>query len=95
MTRPIEIKSENVRPARMRPTLPPLSQLFRQMLCLWLPWHRFIVRKRMSAQTDYLRCSCGREYGINHDARVILPWDAAQVGYGEVNDDCSGSGNNV
>lgn len=48
---------------------------FRQMLCLWLPWHRFVVRRRVSAQSDYLKCSCGREYGMNRDVRVILPWD--------------------
>lgn len=47
---------------------------FREMLCLYLPWHKFVARKRVSAQSDYVRCSCGREYGMNHDVRVILPW---------------------
>lgn len=54
---------------------------FRQMLCLWLPWHRWVARKKVSAQSDYLRCSCGREYGMNHDVRVILPWDEVRSIY--------------
>jgi hypothetical protein len=51
---------------------------FREMLCFWLPWHKLIVCKRVSVQCDYLRCSCGREYGINHDVRVILPWSSVR-----------------
>lgn len=48
---------------------------FWQRLCFWLPWHKIVARKRASASSEYLRCSCGREYGMNHDVRVILPWD--------------------
>lgn len=42
--------------------------------CLWLPWHKFIVVKPVSKDSDYIKCSCGREYGINHNVRSILPW---------------------
>jgi hypothetical protein len=47
----------------------------RGWLCLVLPWHKFVVKERVSIQSEYLRCSCGKEYGINHDVGVILPWD--------------------
>lgn len=54
---------------------------FREWLCLRLPWHRFVERRRVSVQSEYLRCSCGREYGINHDVRVILPWHEIAYAY--------------
>jgi hypothetical protein len=42
--------------------------------CLW--WHKSLtVVRRVSAHTDLVRCDkCGREYGMNHDVRAILPW---------------------
>ena len=54
---------------------------FRQMLCLWLPWHKFVVRRRVSKESDYLRCSCGKEYGINYSVHVILPWSEVRSIY--------------
>jgi hypothetical protein len=42
--------------------------------CLWLPWHRLKVVKRVSRDSDHVRCSCGREYGMNHHVRAFVPW---------------------
>jgi hypothetical protein len=42
--------------------------------CRWLRWHRLSLVVHVSAVADHLRCSCGREYGINHDVRAVLPW---------------------
>jgi hypothetical protein len=49
--------------------------------CLWLPWHKFVVRCKVSATSDYIRCSCGREYGINYDVRAFVPWDDVRAIY--------------
>jgi hypothetical protein len=43
--------------------------------CTHLPWHRFVIRKRVSASSEKITCSCGRAYGMNHDVRAILPWE--------------------
>ena len=42
--------------------------------CLW--WHKDLtVVRRVSPSSDHVRCdTCGREYGMNHDVRAILPW---------------------
>lgn len=49
--------------------------------CAFLFWHRIVVKRRVSRDSDYLRCSCGREYGINHGVRVVLPWDDVRNAY--------------
>lgn len=49
--------------------------------CLWLWWHRLVEVRAVSAQSDYLRCSCGREYGLNHDVRVVVPYEAVRNCY--------------
>ena len=49
--------------------------------CTHLPWHRFVIRRRVSEQSEKVTCSCGRSYGINHDVRVILPWDDVKSFY--------------
>jgi hypothetical protein len=43
--------------------------------CLW--WHKSLVKvARVSWATDRVKCTkCGREYGMNHDVRGILPWN--------------------
>jgi len=55
----------------------------RQMLCLYLPWHKFVRRVRLSKQSDYLRCSCGKEYAINFDCRMAVPFDDVRSVYDE------------
>jgi hypothetical protein len=49
--------------------------------CFYLPWHHIITRWRLTEQSEKLTCSCGRAYGINHDARVVLPWDSVHELY--------------
>jgi hypothetical protein len=50
-------------------------------LCTHLPWHRFVIRKRVSEQSEKITCSCGRAYGMNHNVRAILPWDDVKEFY--------------
>lgn len=42
--------------------------------CIYMPWHKF--RKiRISNNVDKLICRhCGREFGINYEVEVVLPW---------------------
>ena len=44
-------------------------------LCQRLPWHHWVMEKRVSEQSRQLTCSCGRQYAANDSMGVILPWD--------------------
>jgi hypothetical protein len=41
-----------------------------------LRWHRQLdLIAHVSEQSDRVKCAkCGREYGVNHDVRAVLPW---------------------
>jgi len=43
--------------------------------------HRIVTRWRLTQQSEKLTCSCGRSYGMNHDAQAILPWDKVKELY--------------
>lgn len=47
---------------------------WRYRLCFWLSWHKIIFRYKLSRDSEYLRCSCGKDFAMNHHVRVILPW---------------------
>jgi hypothetical protein len=49
--------------------------------CTNLPWHRFVIRKRVSDQSEKITCSCGRSYAMNHNLGVILPWETVAFFY--------------
>ena len=49
--------------------------MFGTWVCLTMPWHHFVSRKRLSRQSEQITCSCGRKYAMNHDVRAFLPWD--------------------
>ena len=49
--------------------------MFRCLLCSWLPWHRWVIRKQYSRNAECLTCSCGRKYAIHHGMQVMVPWD--------------------
>lgn len=44
-------------------------------LCQRLPWHHWVIEKRVSERSRKLTCSCGRQYAVNDHMGVILPWD--------------------
>ena len=59
--------------------------MIRMYWCLIAPWHKFRVVGRPSGEwSAHIRCSCGREYGVNDDARTILPWSCVAEFYREV-----------
>ena len=41
-----------------------------------LRWHRKLdLIAHVSNHSDHVKCAkCGREYGVNHDVRTVLPW---------------------
>jgi hypothetical protein len=43
--------------------------------CLFLPWHQLRVIGKPSEDTDHVRCSCGREYGMHHPTKSFVEWD--------------------
>lgn len=49
--------------------------------CALLWWHKIVAKSWVSGQSQYFRCSCGREYAINHDVRCVLPWDSVRSLY--------------
>jgi len=49
--------------------------------CVWLPWHRIVWGRRISESSQHVRCSCGAEYGVNHDVGVVVPWAAVRAFY--------------
>lgn len=48
--------------------------MIQMWLCLRMPWHRWVKREPVSSISDKVTCSCGRQYGMNHSERIILPW---------------------
>lgn len=51
------------------------------MRCFSLPWHRIVSRWRLTERAEKLTCSCGRSFGMNHDAEAVLPWDMVRELY--------------
>lgn len=49
--------------------------------CFSLPWHRIISRWQLTEQSEKVKCSCGKAFGINHSVRAVLPWDAVKELY--------------
>lgn len=48
---------------------------FMEWFCLRMPWHKWVVL-RERGHSRHIKCNyCGREYGMNDDAKVILTWD--------------------
>jgi hypothetical protein len=46
------------------------------ILCFAWPWHKLRVMENLSENCQRICCKrCGRQYAINHDVRVVLPWD--------------------
>jgi hypothetical protein len=58
--------------------------MFRMWWCLRAPWHRWVKREPVSGVSDKLTCSCGREYGMNHSERIILPWGDVKSFYDDL-----------
>jgi hypothetical protein len=49
--------------------------------CLKMPWHRWAVVKEYG-RSRHIRCQhCGREYGMNDDVCVVLPWYEVREAY--------------
>jgi hypothetical protein len=48
--------------------------MIRLWWCLHSPWHKWIRCEPVSEISDKITCSCGQEYGMNNNVRVILPW---------------------
>jgi hypothetical protein len=48
--------------------------MLRMWMCCFLPWHRWTKCAPVSPNSDKLTCSCGREYGMNNDQQIMLPW---------------------
>jgi hypothetical protein len=61
-----------------------MRRWFQRLRC-WLGWHRFFKITRLSAQSDHIGCkACRRQWGMNHDVRVIVPWDDVRSLYVEL-----------
>ena len=46
------------------------------LLCWIWPSHILFVAEQLSETSQRLKCAkCGRQYAVNHDARVALPWN--------------------
>lgn len=44
--------------------------------CCWMPWHKWKIIEQLSRQSQKIECQyCHRQYGINHDFKVVLPWN--------------------
>lgn len=51
-----------------------MRKLYRWLACRLWQDHR-LRATRVSPQSDHLRCiDCGREWGINYDVGVAVPW---------------------
>lgn len=47
--------------------------------------HKLYVIGRCGHATDHIRCDyCGKEWGMNHDVRAILPWEDVAAFHREV-----------
>jgi len=46
-------------------------------------WHKnIVVVRKLSDQSQLLRCQdCGKLFAINHNVRVILPWEDVKAHY--------------
>lgn len=50
-------------------------------LC-WLFGHKYRRIARVSASADKVGCSrCGREWGMHHGVRALVPWDEVRELY--------------
>lgn len=54
------------------------------LLCLWLPWHRWTKLRDLSEQARLYECErCRRRWAMNYVMRCVLPWDTVQDFYRE------------
>ncbi len=46
-----------------------------RLLCLPWPWHQLQHLRHVGINCSHVSCvRCGRDYGVNHDLGIILPW---------------------
>ena len=43
--------------------------------CQNMPWHYWVIEKRLSEMSIKLTCSCGKQYAVHEGIGIILPWD--------------------
>lgn len=55
----------------------------RMLLCLYPPWHKWKRVRWLSERSSLARCSCGRQYAMNHDVGIILPWENVEHFYND------------
>lgn len=55
---------------------------FGEILCLWLPWHRWSWSRQLSKWSWLAKCDhCGREWATNLDTEITIPFHMVRSQY--------------